>query len=132
MTQATKFCFSMVMTLCYDAISRNVNGLGYSPFVVFTVTSSTILPACLFILAVQDKVGRKALASGSLLLSGIFTACSGVILALVRNPEPMLIVPLAVIARLGINVAYNSGKTIFWGIVIFFMKKTIYVVARSI
>ncbi|KAJ8923756.1 hypothetical protein NQ315_010337 [Exocentrus adspersus] len=100
---------SMVLTLCYDAISRNVNGLGYSPFVVFTATSSTILPACLFILAVQDKAGRKALASGSLLLSGVFTTGSGVIQAFMQNPEPILIITLAVIARLGINVAYNSG-----------------------
>lgn len=99
----------MVLTLCYDAISRNVNGLGYSAFIVFTTTSSTILPACLFILAVQDKAGRKALASGSLLLSGIFTACSGVMQAFMQNPEPTMIVTLAVIARLGINVAYNSG-----------------------
>ncbi|CAH1153783.1 unnamed protein product [Phaedon cochleariae] len=100
---------SMVMTLCYDAISRDVNGLGYSPFVVFSITSLTILPACLFILAVQDKAGRKALASSSLLLSGIFSATSGVLKALAEDPDPRTIVVLAVIARLGINVAYNSG-----------------------
>lgn len=97
------------MTLCYDAISRNVNGLDYSPFMIFTVTSSTILPACLFILAVQDKVGRKALASGALLLSGLFTATSGTVQAFMNKPEPSLILTLAIIARLGITIAYNSG-----------------------
>ncbi|KAJ8951423.1 hypothetical protein NQ318_006852 [Aromia moschata] len=100
---------SMVMTLCYDAISRNVNGLGYSPFIVFTTTSSTILPACLFILAVQDRIGRKALASGSLFICGLFTACSGVIQAFTEAPKPIVVITLAVIARLSINVAYNSG-----------------------
>nr|XP_023017029.1 organic cation transporter protein-like [Leptinotarsa decemlineata] len=100
---------SMVMTLCYDAISRDVNGLAYSPFVVFSATSSTILPACLFISALQDKVGRKTLASGALLLSGIFTSCSGTILALITTPDPILIILLAIISRLCINVAYNSG-----------------------
>lgn len=102
------FC-RMVMTLCYDAISRNVNGLGYSPFVVFTITSGTILPACLFILTIQDRVGRKALASGSLLISGIFTACSGIVQVFIETPHPTLIVVLAIIARLAVTVAYNSG-----------------------
>ncbi|CAG9855191.1 unnamed protein product [Phyllotreta striolata] len=100
---------SMVMTLAYDAISRNINGLDYSPFVIFSVGSTTIFPACLFILAVQDRVGRKALASSFLLFTGIFTVCSGIIQALVSNPSPPLIITLEVIARLAITVAYNSG-----------------------
>ncbi|CAG9759860.1 unnamed protein product [Ceutorhynchus assimilis] len=100
---------SMILSLCYDAISKNVNGVGMSPFVVFTVTSSTILPACVFILAVQDIVGRKALASGSLLVSGTFSACAGIYLVFVQNPEPIVILTLAIVARLGINIAYNSG-----------------------
>lgn len=97
------------MTLCYDAISRNVNGLGYSPFVVFSATSTTIFPACAFILAMQDRIGRKALASSSLLVSGIFTACAGIILATIKAPSPVLIISLAIVARLSINIAYNSG-----------------------
>lgn len=97
------------MTLSYDAISRNVNGLNYSPFLIFSAGSTTILPACLFILAVQDRIGRKALASSFLLLTGIFTACSGIIQALVAHPSSSLIITLEVIARLGITVAYNSG-----------------------
>lgn len=101
----------MVMTLCYDAISRNINGLEYSPFVIFSITSLTIFPACLLILVVQDRIGRKALASGSLLLSGIFTIFSGLIQATIMTNafSPIVIITLAVIARFGINVAYNSG-----------------------
>ncbi|KAL1493469.1 hypothetical protein ABEB36_011516 [Hypothenemus hampei] len=100
---------SMVLTLCYDAISKNVNGTGLSPYVVFTISSSTIFPACLFILAIQDKVGRKALASGSLLISGAFSVCAGIYLVFFKNPEPIALLVLAIVARLGINVAYNSG-----------------------
>ncbi|KAL3289373.1 hypothetical protein HHI36_022807 [Cryptolaemus montrouzieri] len=100
---------SMVMTLCYDAISRNVNGLGYSPFVVFTITSSTIFPACIFILATQDRVGRKALASGALFVSGLFTISSGIFQAFMEKPVPIIILSLAIIARLSVNIAYNSG-----------------------
>lgn len=72
------FFKSMVITLCYDAISKNVEGLGLSPFVMFTLSSATIFPACLVLLALQDKIGRKAMASGSLFVSGVFTAATGI------------------------------------------------------
>lgn len=99
----------MVMTLCYDAISRNVSGFGYSPFVIFSATSATIFPACLVILLVQDHLGRKALASSSLLLSGLFTACSAVLLSLTSDPDANVTASLAMVARFSINIAYNSG-----------------------
>lgn len=70
----------MVITLCYDAVSRNVQGLGISPFVMFTLSATSILPACLLLIALQDRIGRKAMASMSLLLSGIFISCTGIIL----------------------------------------------------
>ncbi|KAK4872076.1 hypothetical protein RN001_016200 [Aquatica leii] len=100
---------SMVMTLGYDAISRNINGFGLSPFLIFTISSSTILPACGFILAFQDKAGRKALASGALFISGLFTAGAGLILAISAVPNTVVPVIFAIISRLSINVAYNSG-----------------------
>lgn len=78
------------MTLCYDAISKNVNDLGYSPFVLFSITSVTILPACLLITFCQDKIGRKALASGSLLVSGLFTTVAGYILAAVPSQSKFI------------------------------------------
>lgn len=84
----------MVITLCYDAISRNINGVNYSPFILFSITSVTILPACVFILILQDRIGRKAMASASLLLSGIFNLVIAFIFAfyketgkIVRNPK---------------------------------------------
>lgn len=72
------FFKSMVITLCYDAISKNVEGLGLSPFIMFTLSSATIFPACLVLLLIQDRIGRKAMASSSLFISGIFTAATGV------------------------------------------------------
>lgn len=76
----------MVLTLCYDAIAKNVNDLGYSPIILFSITSITILPACLLITFYQDKIGRKAMASSSLVVSGIFTSVAGYILASIDNP----------------------------------------------
>lgn len=70
----------MVITLCYDAVSRNVQGLGISPFVMFSLSATTILPACLLLIALQDRIGRKAMASMSLLLSGIFISGTGALL----------------------------------------------------
>lgn len=100
----------MVITLCYDAMSRNVEGLGVSPFLMFTLSASAIFPACLVLLALQDRIGRKAMASSSLLLSGIFTAASGVIIVYSRGVKsPELLVALSVIGRFGVTVAYNSA-----------------------
>lgn len=70
----------MVITLCYDAVSRNVQGLGISPFLMFTLSATTILPACLLIIALQDRIGRKAMTSITLLLSGIFISVTGIVL----------------------------------------------------
>lgn len=99
----------MAMTLCYDAIARNVNGLGYSPFITFTVTSATIFPAALLILAVQDRIGRKALAMSALFLSGLFIAVVALILTLADTSNSILMLSLIVCARFGVIVAYNSG-----------------------
>ena len=71
----------MVITLCYDAISRNVEGLGMSPFIMFTLSAAAILPACIVLLLLQDVIGRKAMASSSLFISGVFTAASGIIIS---------------------------------------------------
>ncbi|EDW83826.1 uncharacterized protein Dwil_GK13819 [Drosophila willistoni] len=107
------FFKSMVITLCYDAVSRNVQGLGISPFVMFSLSATTILPACLLLIALQDRIGRKAMASISLLLSGLFISVTGCILftATTKTSEKttILLVSLSVIGRFGVTVAYNSG-----------------------
>ncbi|KAH8292341.1 hypothetical protein KR054_008535 [Drosophila jambulina] len=105
------FFKSMVITLCYDAVSRNVQGLGISPFIMFSLSATAILPACLLIIALQDRIGRKAMASASLLLSGIFISVTGGILyaASASDRTTTLLVSLSVIGRFGVTVAYNSG-----------------------
>lgn len=100
----------MVLTLCYDAISRNVNNTSYSPFVLFTVNSATILPSCCVILLLQDRVGRKVLASSSLLFTGLFTGAAGIILATQGdNSNDLMTAALGVVGRFGVGIAYNSG-----------------------
>lgn len=100
----------MVITLCYDAISRNVEGLGVSPFIMFSISALAIFPACVVILLLQDKIGRKAMASSSLLVSGIFTSSTGIIIAYQSGAgDIILITLLAFIGRFGVTIAYNSG-----------------------
>lgn len=100
----------MVITLCYDAISRNVEGLGVSPFLVFSISATSILPACLVILLLQDRIGRKAMASSSLLLSGFITCTTGLLVKLLgSNIDPVVAVALVTVARFGIVIAYNSS-----------------------
>ncbi|KAH8318757.1 hypothetical protein KR074_005385 [Drosophila pseudoananassae] len=104
------FFKSMVITLCYDAVSRNVQGLGISPFVMFSLSATAILPACLLIIALQDRIGRKAMASVSLLLSGVFiSGTGGLLFAAPASSKTTLLVSLSVIGRFGVTVAYNSG-----------------------
>ncbi|CAG2066666.1 unnamed protein product, partial [Timema podura] len=86
---------------------------------MFSVSSATILPSCLVILFLQDRVGRKGMASVSLLSTGLFTAASGIILACRKSkemnqfsdssPDMLLTASLAIIGRFGVNIAYNSG-----------------------
>lgn len=104
------FFKSMIITLGYDAISKNVEGLGMSPFILFSLSASAILPACLVLLALQDRIGRKAMASSSLLVSGFFTAGTGIALAYQQKyQDPVLLAILSIIGRFGVTVAYNSG-----------------------
>lgn len=100
----------MVITLCYDAISRHVEGLGVSPFIVFSISASSILPACLVILLLQDRIGRKAMASTSLLLSGIITCITGFLLKVLGSQlDPSVAILLVTLSRFGIVIAYNSS-----------------------
>ena len=100
----------MIITLGYDAISKNVEGLGMSPFILFSLSASAILPACLVLLLLQDRIGRKAMASSSLLVSGVFTAGTGIVLAYqTSHPDPFLLATLSVVGRFGVTVAYNSS-----------------------
>lgn len=90
---------------------RNVEGLGVSPFLTFSISATSILPACLVILALQDRIGRKAMASSSLLLSGVITCISGIFLKILgKDLSPYVAIGLVTVARFGIVIAYNSAS----------------------
>nr|CAD7576902.1 unnamed protein product [Timema californicum] len=114
----------MVLTLCFDAISRNVEGLNYSPFLMFSVTSVTKLPSSLVIAGLQDRSKKCSLPENNYPVS--FDRQGHVRVELVRGhvfamqdrfsdwftatfTDPLLATALAVVSRFGVNMAYSSG-----------------------
>lgn len=84
-----------------------------SPFILFSLSASAILPACLVLLALQDRIGRKAMASSSLVVSGMFTAGTGIALAYQSaHPDPVLLAILSIIGRFGVTVSIDKNKLI--------------------
>lgn len=65
--------YRMAISLCFDGHVRNVGSLGLDLFVTFTVASATELPADTVLTMVLDKWGRRWLACGSMVMSGIFS-----------------------------------------------------------
>ncbi|XP_055379248.1 organic cation transporter protein-like [Condylostylus longicornis] len=104
------FFKSMVITLCYDAVSRNIEGMGISPFTMFSLSSLSVLPASVILIFLQDRIGRKGMAASSLLVGGIFTAIAGVTIAYQKkNHNVPLLVTLQIISRFGVAISYESG-----------------------
>lgn len=65
--------YRMAISLCFDGHVRNVGSLGLDLFVTFTVACATELPADTVLTMVLDKWGRRWLACGSMVMSGIFS-----------------------------------------------------------
>jgi hypothetical protein len=63
----------MAISLCFDGHVRNVGSLGLDLFVTFTVASATELPADTVLTMVLDRWGRRWLACGSMVMSGVFS-----------------------------------------------------------
>ncbi|XP_037944869.1 organic cation transporter-like protein [Teleopsis dalmanni] len=105
------FFKSMVITLCYDAVSRNVEGMGISPFVMFSVSAFAVLPSSIMVILLQDRIGRKGMAAGSLLVGGLFTSAAGIAIAYQQNNHnALLLASLTVAARFGVAISYESGS----------------------
>ncbi|KAH8278969.1 hypothetical protein KR018_011811 [Drosophila ironensis] len=105
------FFKSMVITLCYDAVSRNVEGMGISPFIMFSLSALAVLPSSILLVLLQDKIGRKGMASGSLLVGGLFTAAAGIAIAYQQHSHnAILLACLTIAARFGVAISYESGS----------------------
>ncbi|KAL7728419.1 hypothetical protein ACLKA6_005178 [Drosophila palustris] len=100
---------SMIITVAFDILSRNMEGMGTSPFKLFSYTGITVLPAGLTIILFQNYIGRKGMACASLFVGAIITAATGFILASLNPADHALVLALMVgLGRYGAVVAYDA------------------------
>ncbi|XP_043248699.1 organic cation transporter protein-like [Colletes gigas] len=93
----------MAISLVFDGHVRNVDNLGLNVFVTFTIAAATELPADTFLTAVLDRWGRRWLACGSLVVSGIFSIWASAVSNNIYSAT------LAILGRFWINISYNIG-----------------------
>ncbi|KAH8268021.1 hypothetical protein KR018_006526 [Drosophila ironensis] len=98
-----------IITLCYNTMSRNVEGLGMSPFVLFTLFALTLPPSGIVQVQAQRHVGRKFTSVMSMSVTGLLTAASGIMLRMCKQPSVGMTVGLMLASRFGISV--TSGAT---------------------
>ncbi|XP_053978620.1 organic cation transporter protein isoform X1 [Hylaeus volcanicus] len=93
----------MAISLVFDGHVRNVDNLGLNVFVTFTIAAATELPADTFLTVVLDRWGRRWLACGSLVISGIFSIWASAVSSNIYSAT------LAILGRFWINISYNIG-----------------------
>lgn len=93
----------MAISLVFDGHVRNVDNLGLDVFVTFTIAAATELPADTFLTLVLDRWGRRWLACGSLVISGVFSIWASAV------SNHIYTASLAILGRFWINISYNIG-----------------------
>ncbi|XP_013098934.1 organic cation transporter protein [Stomoxys calcitrans] len=100
---------SGIVTMAFDIISRNMEGLGSSPFKLFSYTAISSIPGGLTIIAFQNIIGRKGMASLSLLVGGIITAITGFLIAFMDAKSNFVLLGIMVgLGRYGAVVAHDA------------------------
>lgn len=94
----------MAISLVFDGHIRNVGNLGMNIFITFTIGAATEFPADTLLTLSLDRLGRRWLACGSLVLSGIFS-----ILACLIQDSNLVFASLALVGRFFVNISYNIG-----------------------
>lgn len=93
----------MAISLVFDGHVRNVGSLGLDLFFTFTVAAATELPADTFLTFTLDRWGRRWLACGSMVFSGVFS------LLATTFPIGPYSATLAMMGRFSVNISYNIG-----------------------
>ncbi|KAH8369233.1 hypothetical protein KR009_005045 [Drosophila setifemur] len=100
---------SVIITLSCDVINRNMEGLGTSPFKLFSLTSVVYLPAGLAILLLQNRIGRKGMACSALFVGGLITTGTGVMIAHLDPSQNALLLAIMIgLGRFGAAVSYDA------------------------
>ncbi|XP_017060687.1 organic cation transporter-like protein [Drosophila ficusphila] len=100
---------SVIITLSCDVINRNMEGLGTSPFKLFSLTSIVYLPAGVAILLLQNKIGRKGTACSALFVGGLITTTTGFLIARLDATENAVLLAIMIgLGRFGATVSYDA------------------------
>ncbi|EDS27656.1 mfs transporter [Culex quinquefasciatus] len=93
----------MAISLVFDGHVRNVGSLGLDLFFTFTVAAATELPADTFLTLTLDRYGRRWLACGTMVASGVFSLLATTV------PVGAFSATLAILGRFSVNISYNIG-----------------------
>lgn len=93
----------MAISLVFDGHVRNVDNLGMDLFITFTIASVTEFPADTLLTLILDRWGRRWLAFGSMVLSGVFSLLATTV------PVGLVSATLAILGRFSVNISYNIG-----------------------
>jgi MFS transporter, OCT family, solute carrier family 22 (organic cation transporter), member 13 len=93
----------MAISLVFDGHVRNVGSLGLDLFFTFTVAAATELPADTFLTLTLDRWGRRWLAFGTMVSSGVFSLLACLV------PVGAASASLAIVGRFSVNISYNIG-----------------------
>lgn len=93
----------MAISLVFDGHVRNVDNLGMDLFITFTIASVTEFPADTFLTLTLDRWGRRWLAFGTMVASGLFSLLATAV------PVGIASASLAILGRFSVNISYNIG-----------------------
>ncbi|XP_043071053.1 solute carrier family 22 member 5 isoform X2 [Drosophila grimshawi] len=99
----------MLTSLSFNTISRNVEGLGLSPFVIFSLFALVVLPSGFLQGLLQTRLGRKATCFLALFATSLMSCALG--MSLVYEGEQLnatLLLAFALPTRLGISMCYTT------------------------
>ncbi|XP_060646563.1 organic cation/carnitine transporter 2 [Drosophila nasuta] len=98
----------MLTALGFNTISRNVEGLGLSPFVVFSLFAVVVPPSGILQGLLQSRLGRKATNFLALLCTSLLSCALGVALSNEgAQHNATLLLAFALPTRLGISMCYT-------------------------
>lgn len=93
----------MAISLVFDGHVRNVDNLGMDLFITFTIATFTEFPADTFLTLVLDRWGRRWLACGTMVVSGLFSLMATAV------PVGIISATFAILGRFSVNISYNIG-----------------------
>uniref|UniRef100_A0A0K8USX2 Organic cation transporter protein n=1 Tax=Bactrocera latifrons TaxID=174628 RepID=A0A0K8USX2_BACLA len=100
---------NIFLALALDVISRNMEGLGSSPFVLFSTTSVVYVVGGLTIILLQNHIGRKGMAFSTFLVSAIIIGANSFLIAFLDTERNALLFAIMTgLGRYGVVVSYEA------------------------